>query len=103
MNLHYLDKNDARNVLREQQSDVNGKRRVAIDVRVSTQHEMQMNALGNQEQWALELASKHDDWIFNPEKDLYIEEGISGTSLNKRLAFSEMISKANDIKYKLRG
>lgn len=101
MNLHYLDKNDARNVLREQQSDVNGKRRVAIDVRVSTQHEMQMNALGNQEQWALELASKHDDWIFNPEKDLYIEEGISGTSLNKRLAFSEMISKAKSGVYNL--
>lgn len=97
----YLDRHDARTVSTRRQIG-NSKRRVAMDVRVSTQHEMQMNALGNQEQWALELARQHnDDWIFNPEKDLYIEEGISGTSLRRRPAFAEMIGKAKEGMYDL--
>lgn len=90
----YLDSHDARTVSTRHQIG-NGKRKVAMDVRVSTQHEMQINALGNQEQWALELARQHaEDWIFNSEKDLYVEEGISGTSLKRRPAFAEMIEKA---------
>lgn len=58
----YLDSHDARTVSTRHQIG-NGKRKVAMDVRVSTQHEMQINALGNQEQWALELARQHaEDW-----------------------------------------
>lgn len=97
----YLDIHDARTVS-SRKTKRSGRRRVAIDVRVSTQHEMQMNALDNQEQWAIQLASQHkEDWIFNPQVDLYVEEGISGTSLKKRPAFNEMISKAKAGEYQL--
>ena len=100
-NPQYLDSHDARNVsIRKRVTDK--KRRVAIDVRVSTQHEMQMNALDNQEQWAIELATQHkNDWIFDSSTDLYVEEGISGTSLKKRPAFNEMIQKAKAGEYQL--
>lgn len=100
-NLQYLDRHDARNVS-SKIYQTSGKRRVAIDVRVSTQHEMQIHALDNQEQWAIELASQHrNDWIFNPATDLYVEEGLSGTSLKKRPAFNEMIEKAKRGEYQL--
>ncbi|EOS20328.1 hypothetical protein C806_05123 [Lachnospiraceae bacterium 3-1] len=100
MNAQYLNKHDARNVSAKRNVK-EGKRRVAIDVRVSTQHEMQMNALDNQKQWVVKLAEEHEDWIFDPEKDLYVEEGISGTSLKKRPQFTEMIRKAKTGEYDL--
>ncbi len=100
MGTQYLNKHDARNVS-VKRNVKEGKRRVAIDVRVSTQHEMQMNALDNQKQWVVKLAEEHEDWIFDPEKDLYVEEGISGTSLKKRPQFSEMIRKAEAGEYDL--
>lgn len=57
-NSQYFNRYDARNVsLRRKVKE--GERRVAIDVRVSTQHEMQINALENQKQWALDLARDH--------------------------------------------
>ncbi len=100
MNAQYLNKHDARNVSAKRNVK-EGKRRVAIDVRVGTQHEMQMNALDNQKQWVVKLAEEHEDWIFDPEKDLYVEEGISGTSLKKRPQFTEMIRKAKTGEYDL--
>lgn len=54
MNSQYLNKHEARNVFRSR-AVITGSRRVAIDVRVSTEHEQQMNALENQIQWAKEL------------------------------------------------
>lgn len=99
-NSQYFNRYDARNVsLRRKVKE--GERRVAIDVRVSTQHEMQINALENQKQWALDLARDHEDWVFDPDTDLYIEEGLSGTSYKKRPQFAEMINKAKAGKYDL--
>lgn len=99
-NSQYFNRYDARNVsLRRKVKE--GERRVAIDVRVSTQHEMQINALENQKQWALDLARDHKDWVFDPDTDLYIEEGLSGTSYKKRPQFAEMINKAKAGKYDL--
>lgn len=45
----YLNKYDARNVSAKRNRPQD-KIRVAIDVRVSTEHEQQINALGNQKQ-----------------------------------------------------
>ena len=78
INPQYLNKHDARNASSKRKVKI-GKKRVAIYVRVSTQHEMQINALSNQKQWAIELAQDHKDWIFNTDKDLFVDEGISGT------------------------
>lgn len=100
-NNNYLDAHDARNILNDMHR-IKGKRKVAIDIRVSTEHEKQIDALGNQKQWALELAKQHKgDWQFDEQRDLYVEEGISGTSLKKRPAFAEMIHKAKNGVYNL--
>lgn len=76
-------------------------RRVAALTRVSTQHEQQMNALENQNQWILSEVSRHQDWHFNVEEDLYVDEGISGTSTAKRIEFQMMIERAKSGMYDL--
>lgn len=96
----YLNKFDARNVSKKRNIEKN-KRKVAMYVRVSTEHEQQINALANQKQWAVGLANDNKDWVFNPETDLYVEEGLSGTSMKKRPAFEKMINKAKAGDYDL--
>ena len=86
------DKFDARIFL--QRNQTKNKRRVCALTRVSTQHEQQTNALVNQNQWIVDEISRHSDWEFNIETDLYIDSGVSGTSTKKRAGFNEMIAKA---------
>ena len=100
MQPQYLNKHDARTVSKSR-AVITGKRKVAIDVRVSTEHEQQMNALDNQIQWAKELGADHKDWIFDVQKDLYIERGLSGTTMKKRPEFKKMIELAKTGKYDL--
>ncbi len=66
-------------------------RRVAIYARVSTEHEAQINALGNQIQYYDNILNQHPDWDLY---DRYIDEGITGTSVNKRKNFLRMIEDA---------
>jgi len=73
---------------------VSGKRRVCALTRVSTQHEQQTGALENQNQWIKDEISRHSDWVFDFEKDLYTDNGVSGTSTKNRIDFNKMISKA---------
>ena len=90
---------DSRQFLKRAQ--VTGKRRVCALTRVSTQHEQQTNALNNQNQWMVDEISRHPDWIFDIKTDLYIDEGISGTSTKKRIGFNEMIERAKAGEYDL--
>ncbi len=72
------------------------KRRAAIYARVSTEHEAQISALENQVQYYDELLARH------PELELverYIDEGITGTSINKRQGFLKMMQDAKDRKF----
>ena len=66
-------------------------RRVAIYARVSTEHEAQINALENQIQYYDDKLKEHPDWVLY---DRYIDEGITGTSVNKRKNFLRMIKDA---------
>ncbi len=77
------------------------KRRVAALTRVSTQHEQQINALENQNQWILSEVARHNDWIFNVDEDLYVDEGVSGTSTANRIGFLTMIERAKNGDYDL--
>lgn len=66
-------------------------RRIAFYGRVSTQHEAQIDALGNQMQWYNDQLRYHPNWeVVNR----YIDEGITGTSAKKRPSFMQMISDA---------
>ena len=68
------------------------KRKVAIYARVSTEHEAQINALGNQIQYYDNVLADHPDWEL---VERYIDEGITGTSVNKRKNFMRMIDDAS--------
>jgi DNA invertase Pin-like site-specific DNA recombinase len=68
-------------------------RRVAIYARVSTEHEAQISALENQVQYYDNLFQFHPDWKLYKK---YIDEGITGTSVNKRQSFLEMMEDAKN-------
>lgn len=60
------------------------KRDVAIYARVSTEHEAQLSALGNQLDWYKPILAARPDWTLTAQ---YIDEGITGTSAEKRPQF----------------
>lgn len=73
-------------------------RRVAIYARVSTEHEAQISALGNQIQYYDEKLKQHPDWTL---VERYIDEGITGTSIHKRPNFLRMLKDAESGKFDL--
>lgn len=66
--------------------------RVKVYARVSTEHESQVNALVNQKQWY--TGQMYSNWSYNPEDDMYVDEGITGTQANMRDDFLRMIHDA---------
>lgn len=74
------------------------KRKVAIYARVSTEHEAQLSALENQVQYYDGILKQHHDWILY---DRYIDEGVTGTSTNKRKNFMRMIEDAREGRFDL--
>ena len=68
------------------------KKRVVIYARVSTEHEAQISALENQVDWYQPILEAKPEWIL---VGTYIDEGITGTSAEKRPQFMEMIDKVN--------
>lgn len=66
---------------------------VAIYARVSSEHEAQLSALENQIQYYDDIMSKHPDWVLY---DRYVDEGKTGTSVNKRKNFLRMLDDAKD-------
>lgn len=67
------------------------KRRVAEYGRVSTQHEAQINALENQMQWYEDQRKYHPNWEVVAR---YVDEGVTGTLVDKRQNFVQMIKDA---------
>lgn len=74
------------------------KRKVAIYARVSTEHEAQLSALENQVQYYDGILKQHHDCILY---DRYIDEGITGTSTNRRKNFMRMIEDAREGRFDL--
>lgn len=68
-----------------------GKRRVVIYARVSTDHEAQISALENQVDWYKPILAARPEWELVGQ---YIDEGITGTSAEKRPQFMKMIKDA---------
>lgn len=62
--------------------------RVTFYARVSTDKDVQINSLNNQIMYYRNLIKENKNWIY---VDGYIDEGISGTSVNKREDFLKMI------------
>ena len=74
------------------------KRDVAIYARVSTEHEAQLSALGNQLDWYKPILAARPDWTLIAQ---YIDEGITGTSAEKRPHFMQMIEDARQRKFNM--
>lgn len=74
------------------------KRDVAIYARVSTEHEAQLSALGNQIDWYKPILEARPDWTLKAQ---YIDEGITGTSAEKRPHFMQMIKDAKEKKFNM--
>ncbi len=72
------------------------KRRVAIYARVSTEHEAQLSALENQLDWYKPILDARPNWTLTAQ---YIDEGITGTSAEKRPQFLQMIRDAKKKKF----
>ena len=67
-------------------------RNVVIYARVSTEHEAQLSALANQKDWYIPFLEQHPEWRI---VRMYVDEGITGTSAQKRPQFMQMISDAD--------
>lgn len=74
------------------------KIRVAVYARVSTEHEAQILALGNQIEYYDNLFVLHPDWVLI---NRYIDEGITGTQAKKRPQFMQMIHDAEQGEFDL--
>lgn len=72
------------------------KRRIAIYARVSTEHEAQLSALENQIDWYKPIMDLHPEWKLVEQ---YIDEGITGTSAEKRPEFMRMMNDAKTHKF----
>lgn len=72
------------------------KRKIVIYARVSTEHEAQISALENQLDWYKPLLDLHPEWTL---VERYIDEGITGTSAEKRPEFMRMMEDAKKHKF----
>lgn len=74
------------------------KRRVAAYARVSTGRESQQTSYAAQIAYYTDYIREREDWSF---AGVYADEGVTGTSIQKRKAFSRMIGDALDGKIDL--
>ncbi len=74
------------------------QRKVAVYARVSTEHEAQLSALENQKDWYKPIITQHPEWDI---VRMYTDEGITGTSAQKRPQFMKMIEDAGDGEFDL--
>ena len=81
-----------RNILAQGKKLIDLPLRVTYYARVSTDHEEQLNSLENQVMYFENYIRSQANWIYVPG---YVDEGISGTSVNKRDNFLKMV---NDVK-----
>lgn len=72
--------------------------KVTYYARVSTDKYEQLNSLDNQVNYYEEFIKSNTKWTF---VDGYVDEGISGTSTNKRISFKRMIHDAESGKFNL--
>ena len=93
MNLYQI-----RNVLAQGKNLIELPLRVTFYARVSTDTCEQLNSLENQVMYFENYIKSQDNWTFVPG---YVDEGISGTSVNKRDNFLRMINDAKEGKFNL--
>lgn len=89
---------DIRNALADGKSIYDLPLKVTYYARVSTDKYEQLNSLENQVSYYENLIRENSKWTFVPG---YVDEGITGTSINKRISFKRMIRDAKLGKFNL--
>lgn len=74
------------------------KQKVAAYCRVSTDSSDQANSLASQEKYFRDYIERNPQWEL---AQVYVDTGITGTSIRKRVAFNQMISEALSGKFSL--
>lgn len=74
---------------------------VCFYCRISTNKDSQKGSLDNQKNFMEYELKQHPNWIIDMEKDVYFDEGLSGTTEKKRDAFNRMVKLAKEGKYDL--
>lgn len=74
---------------------------VCFYCRISTNKDSQKGSLDNQKSFMEYELERHPNWNIDMEKDVYFDEGLSGTTEEKRDAFNTMIKLAKAGKYDL--
>ncbi|MCL1883966.1 MAG: recombinase family protein [Defluviitaleaceae bacterium] len=72
--------------------------KVTAYCRVSSNSDEQRNSLENQEQFFLDYIRRNPDWEY---VSMYVDEGLSGTSVKKRANFIKMMDDAHEKKFDL--
>ena len=87
-----------RNVVKIEKTNADARKRVAAYCRVSTDSDAQLESLDNQMEAFRYRLALHNDWDL---VKIYVDEGLSGTSVKGRLRFREMIDdcKAGKVDY----
>lgn len=75
--------------------------RVAAYCRVSTDKSDQVNSLNAQKEFFKNVFERNKNWLVDADKDIYYDEGISGTTNYKRDGFNKMIERALAGEYQL--
>ncbi len=78
-----------RNILAQGKKLIDLPLHVTYYARVSTDHEEQLNSLENQKMYFENYIKLQANWIYVSG---YVDEGISGTSVNKRDNFLKMVN-----------
>ena len=81
--------------------DLKHKYNVCFYCRISTNKDSQKGSLDNQKSFMEYELKQHPNWIIDMEKDVYFDEGLSGTTEKKRDAFNKMVKLAKEGKYDL--
>lgn len=89
---------DISNALADGKSIYDLPLKVTYYARVSTDKYEQLNSLENQVSYYENLIRENSKWTFVPG---YVDEGITGTSINKRISFKRMIRDAKLGKFNL--
>ena len=72
--------------------------RVVAYTRVSTSMEIQLHSLAAQVSYYTDLINKNKNWIY---AGIYIDEGLTGTSIKHRKGFLDMMEDARNKKFDL--
>ena len=82
-------------------NDLKHNYNVCFYCRISTNKDSQKWSIDNQKSFMEYELSQHPNWVIDMEKDVYFDEGLSGTTEEKRDAFNMMIKLAKAGKYDL--